>query len=44
MNILLLTIHPNPESLSHQFSKIVAQELAQKGHTIDIINLYQDER
>lgn len=43
MYFTLLTVHPNPKSLSHQFSDIVFKSL-QLNHQVELIHLYQDEK
>lgn len=44
MNILLLTAHPNPEGLSHRFAQIAYEQLEKQGHSVELIDLYQDEK
>lgn len=40
--ILLLTVHPDENSLSHQFANIALDELKNK-YDVEKINLYQDK-
>ena len=40
--ILLLTVHPDENSLSHQFANIALDELKDK-YDVEQINLYQDK-
>ena len=41
--ILLLTVHPDENSLSHQFASIALDELKNK-YDVEQINLYQDKQ
>lgn len=40
--IFLLTVHPDENSLSHQFANIALDELKNK-YDVEQINLYQDK-
>ena len=40
--ILLLTVHPDENSLSHQFANVALDELKNK-YDVEQINLYQDK-
>lgn len=43
MNILIVTAHPSPFGDTHTIAKTYADAKKEKGHTVQIVDLYSDE-
>ena len=42
MNVLVVYAHPNPESFNSSIQQLVCSELTNRGHQVELLDLYQD--
>jgi putative NADPH-quinone reductase len=41
MNILIITAHPSSQGFTHKIANTYSQAATEKGHTVEIIDLYK---